>query len=240
MQSARFVLSYGVLSALLGLGCVQDADGSQGVVTDSGSPDARSPDATADALVADALVTGALCPNGESVPLDGGSGLAQCSQLSFNRAALPVCALRPQSVVDCLDDSPNPVCTTDADCADSANGTCINTLGSCGCKYGCEDDTGCGEGSACLCRLIVDTDVTVNSASLCLPAQCRGPEDCASGRCGLALDGSCMAPVGFFCRTPADDCTSDDDCGPELNAACLFDEQERRWRCLPGGGCTAE
>lgn len=119
-------------------------------------------------------------------------------------------------------------CATHADCADGANGRCIENRGGRYCSYdACFVDADCADDQACHCG--ADWD-----GNRCVPSDCRTDADCPAGACSPTL-GSCgdySGVEGYYCHTPEDDCVNDADCGPLGGQFyCAYNPAAARWQC---------
>lgn len=86
---------------------------------------------------------------------------------------------------------PHDACLIDSDCAGAhgAAGVCV-----CQAPHG----EGCGVG--------------VVTGNACVPANCHVDSDCSPcARC--RIEESCGATTGYYCESPADECSSNADCG---------------------------
>lgn len=106
----------------------------------------------------------------------------------------------------------------------------------------CVMDDDCGPGFACACNLTCDFRRSGQGSHSCIEAECRSDGDCGPGGfCSLSVvpgAGNCTGlgffSTGYFCHTPADECTNDSDCAGNdtHHRNCLFSVD--KWRC--GGG----
>ena len=187
-----------------------------------------------------------LCGAAEPIlqPDDTESGFVKCPDGAINR----------DKVVDCSPAVASPTCSgnegaiscaSDADCTDAPNGVCrhVDAMAGqggsgpdrCDCIYPCENDTDCGADEACVCDGVVDDG---QGWAKCLPdtltvtappssVGCLTNADCPSNECGLyAYDAGCEFAVWLACRTNADTCRADGQCGTGFE-------------CGPGDGGTA-
>jgi hypothetical protein len=102
------------------------------------------------------------------------------------------------------------------------------------CTYDtCFADTDCPSSEPCNC------DVTY--ADTCLPANCKVDSDCACGFCSPSANTTACEPtpefgneiVGFYCHTPQDDCTNDDQCeGIGSPGICAWQPMVGKWTCV--------
>jgi hypothetical protein len=120
-------------------------------------------------------------------------------------------------------------CTNDAQCTQGTNGRCVRVLGSIynlSCTYdGCFSDTDCAGGDVCECR---------PSGNACLAGNCRVDSDCgAGGYCSptLGFCGNWGGISGYYCHTPADECTNDSDCTEGGAGYCAWQPTVARWAC---------
>jgi hypothetical protein len=116
------------------------------------------------------------------------------------------------------------VCTSHLDCTEGDNGRC-QAFGY-ECTYdACFTDGDCADDELCDCA------GGQNGAHRCLPAECRVDADCPDGAwCSPSRSVMCAnlgGPVGYYCRTPDDTCTSDEECA----VACAFDPEQSSWHC---------
>lgn len=129
---------------------------------------------------------------------------------------------------------PSSECEMDSECTDGTNGRCVWPYGGGNvCMYDeCFEDADCGSNSVCRCR-------GAFGFNTCHQGNCKIDEDCPNGYCSpsaVNLGPTCMHGIspgssGYFCRTPADACLNDIDCGPADTAACLFDVDSASWQC---------
>ena len=129
---------------------------------------------------------------------------------------------------------PGSDCMTDSDCVAGDNGRCIWPFGGDDvCRYDeCSQDSDCGSVGICSCRLKSAFGVNV-----CHQGNCVVDGDCGvAGYCSPSalLFPNCMmgispGSVGYFCHTPQDGCTDDEDCGE--SSTCLFKVESMRWSC---------
>lgn len=97
-------------------------------------------------------------------------------------------------------------------------------------QVGCQSDADCAEEEVCVCA------TEVQRASRCVPAFCKGAEDCESGECG-AVGSDCQSDIlGFACRTAQDECQSDEECGGITNR-CTYDYRRDLWTCSGPSAC---
>ena len=131
-------------------------------------------------------------------------------------------------------------CLVDADCVAGMNGRCIQDLGQPrACSYDeCQKDDDCGASSVCECR-----NPAKHEANVCVHGNCKTDADCNGGYCSpsaVTLSPFCsldvpIGSVGYFCHTPADECTDDADCDPGTASlpGCFFDVDEAHFTCFP-------
>jgi hypothetical protein len=109
------------------------------------------------------------------------------------------------------------------------------------CSYDeCVIDTDCGAGKLCECGVSLGTNgsdgTPMRSGNRCMPGDCRIDADCgANGFCSPTLDTTCGpydGLVGYYCHTPNDECTNDDQCkdggGPGY---CAREPTAGKWIC---------
>lgn len=149
-------------------------------------------------------------------PKDLGGNWEQCDDGALHRTApgtcpnyLPSDPVEPQSKYD--------QCSSDQDCANAQLGYCATYSGDEQdpmfdaeltpgnyCRYGCETDDDCADGSICLCGAPIGT---------CVQADCTSDAECGEGlRCsGYVADPGCGG-LAFACETPLDECVTNGDC----------------------------
>ncbi|CAN5219960.1 hypothetical protein BH09MYX1_BH09MYX1_43490 [soil metagenome] len=98
-------------------------------------------------------------------------------------------------------------CNTDADCK-GMNARCHHgpRVGTYCSADACATDADCGAGKLCECG---------SDANVCLLSGCRTDADCGGFSCsptGAERCGNMSGTVGYYCHTPKDECTDDDDC----------------------------
>jgi hypothetical protein len=99
------------------------------------------------------------------------------------------------------------------------------------CTYdACFADGDCAKGEVCNCDSYY--------GNVCLPGNCHVDSDCPSGTCSPSPDVTVCSPgfpgrpVGFYCHTPEDECTADEQC--QCNGAvgaCAWQPTVARWAC---------
>ena len=94
----------------------------------------------------------------------------------------------------------------------------------------CQDDSDCGVGRAC----VIDATANDFTFAQCVTIGCTTNSDCASERCGLSsFEDPCGLQLGLVCRTDADVCTQDADCGQAW-------EQCTTWGSSPPFSCNSD
>ena len=131
---------------------------------------------------------------------------------------------------------PEFTCKADADCKQGVHGRCIGHGGGpagCFCTYDkCSGDSGCANGSTCACR---DSPYMGSSGNQCVPGNCRVDSDCGKG--GSCSPSGAWSVVGYYCHTPTDTCTNDDDCpirncsGTPTEPRCVYSASVQSWQC---------
>lgn len=203
--------------ALLASGCDPGAE----ALPDASPP----PDATA-------------CDPAPALDDDGApSGYLSCGDGHFDRVEGVACPpnIPGETYAPCR---PGDVgaCAVDADCGTVGDARCVHLNGECLCQTFCQTDADCGDDEACICRVSLPNSPfggrwTLSLTSVCQRAACRTGDDCGGFACGMAASDCGGGPLA--CRTADDDCRQNSDCGDR--AWCVYDPDESRWRCLPGG-----
>jgi hypothetical protein len=186
----------------------------------------------------------AASPAADGGPGGGGAGAAT-KEPRAHRATATACPTDRDAGMP-ITDGPPGACTKDADCTAGANGRCLfNASLTPACSYDqCVKDGDCGGASVCACR-----SDSAYGANVCFAGNCKVDLDCgARGWCSgsaTSFAPSCLtdiAPgsIGFFCHTPADTCTNDEDCPASSSFAqkCIFDVAALHWVCV-SQKCTA-
>ena len=140
----------------------------------------------------------------------------------------------------------NYSCNGDQDCTSGPNGRCTCLFGPSAfgtvCSYDqCSSDSDCGN-DVCICRETALPSVTADPSrpTFCGPAgNCKVDSDCgAGGYCSPSAAFQCGPGrpdyFGYYCHTPADECTNDSDCAAQGNAFCAYDTGMQRWACSTG------
>lgn len=228
-------LRFSLLAAIGAGGCVENANPADAEVPDAerldgaidAAPDVSPDDAAVDAAPADMVLPApdmqlpdgapppAPCEGAEVIMTPEGtpSGAVRCPDGALDRVSSEVCEPRvdlPACPADAEDNE--GACAEDADCTDRPHGRCVQPplgggIAFCACRYGCANDSDCGDGEVCICAGVVD------GSSRCVPAGCSTGDDCESGECGIsaAYDG-CDFTVRTACRTADDMCRTDEFC----------------------------
>jgi hypothetical protein len=124
-------------------------------------------------------------------------------------------------------------CLTDSDCPPCQNGQLDHCLvhpqlgpNSCACDQ-CNSDQDCPGTEACVCKQSGWSGYPVGN--VCMRGNCRVDADCGpDGFCSLTL--TPCGYGGYYCRTPADTCLNDSDCGT-IGVACEYSPATGAWGC---------
>jgi hypothetical protein len=157
------------------------------------------------------------CEDPQPVLDDGGraTGYARCADDSVNRvAALPVQVdLYLADMDTCrLDLSSSCECHASGRCDTSPWDRCVSRsnyfVSWCSCTTLCSDDAACS--GACIHPEVKASQYYWPE---CIRASCLTDDDCPSGECGLAaMDYDGELHLELACRTPDDECRSNEDC----------------------------
>lgn len=206
---------------------------------DSRMPDGQTPDSmTPDSMAPDSATPDSTTPDSLASDVHTADAHADAGAADMGSCVDPLPTADRPVAVECslcrpmFSDPPGEgECTTHAECTDGINGRCV--LGQAGtyCSYDtCFVDDHCASDQLCSC----DGD-SFSGANRCVPANCRVNADCASGLCapsyGCLLGGM---PVGWYCRTDEDVCTSDEDCTDQVVGRCAYSPSDGHWVCQYG------
>jgi hypothetical protein len=217
--------------------CVNTADATvPALPTPDGGPDAR-PDAHSEGGAS--AHDGGLEADAPLSPcrLDAGpeAGACTCLPAPVNHRPTPTACPRGVPPATSGDGGAGSYCNTSSQCAyASADG---GVDGRCGmhrgfapgqCTYDtCFADTDCPAGELCNC----DPDF----GDTCVPGNCTVDSDCACGFCSPTGDPTSCLPdfgpptTGYYCHTPQDDCTNDDQC---QGGICGWQPMVGKWACI--------
>ena len=204
-------MRWGVVMGLLCAAKVAGGCGPERTATESG---ADTSSADADSGEPDACTP-------QSQPDDSASGIDLCEpSTAWNRTETVACS--PSLEVPPEDDG----CLTD--CTEhGGQGVCRRIGGEPFCHYECSADADCGDEGACICAFD-----GMHSFNQCVRAQCTTGADCPSGECGLSR--FCGLVSRLVCRTPADECSGDEQCsGSEAEPHCTYYGSSESFRCDP-------
>ncbi|MEZ4445099.1 MAG: ferritin-like domain-containing protein [Polyangiaceae bacterium] len=160
---------------------------------------------------------GVPCSDSSPVIIEGqDSGFATCGEGYVHRPASRACPLLIPRDTACTDDSGAQACTTDSDCTERPRGHCsVGRDGLCGCQYGCEKDTDCGDRNIiCVCG-----DV----AGECVASNCITDTDCGGDLLCSEHRDSC-GQLTFRCQSPDDQCQTAADCSSGTECLMVADE----------------
>ena len=160
---------------------------------------------------------------------DPPTGIETCADGSLNRFASPSCPLCYDVAVCGRDDSACQRC--------AAGETCVEESDGCRCVTVCTSDDDCGADEACMCPGDGGDQVGTREFPICVQAACRRNEDCgAGGLCGIGAEG-CGGVRGFFCRTPVDQCSTNESCEDDGMPLCFFDPTDSAYECAFYADC---
>lgn len=104
---------------------------------------------------------------------------------------------------------------------------CAASESSCFCTDVCGSDDDCAAHEACVGGAIAADREVLSFNARCVPATCRGPDDCGGSDCGVQ-QGFCGNVMGLSCRS-AFDCVDNDDCA--FGGFCVGNEGRSGWSC---------
>ena len=208
-----------------------------GTGASTGSDPGEGTNATVTSTGATGIAPG--CENPELIVLEGvDTGFVRCADGGIQRPTPGVCVATTSGSCNGTEDE--RACETDADCTDGPNGVCVGGCAdpeciftSCGCHYECETDSDCDAGTICRCRG-VGPDASRNA---CIPATCVDDSECETRACGLSVlwwnDNDTWATQRMACRTDADTCRGDGECGEW--ETCSLCPDDTAWDCEQDG-----
>ena len=126
-------------------------------------------------------------------------------------------------------------CTDDASCTKGINGRCtLDTLnGWCTCTFDqCQRDSDCKLAAEPTCACHGAPYTIYGAGNACVLGDCRIDSDCGAG--GYCSPAGALDLYGYYCHTPQDTCTNDDQCGGCSAPAvprCVFATGDHHWKC---------
>jgi len=150
------------------------------------------------------------------------AGLERCGR-AWNRTEAVVAERDTVALASC-DVEQDDQCATDDQCTGQQ---CVAT-DECFCANACGRDDDCADDEACLASAAIAGDEPLSHFPRCVPATCRGPQDCGGSDCGVQL-GLCGNVMGLSCRS-AFDCVDRDDCA--FGGYCAGNEGRSGWSCF--------
>jgi len=126
-------------------------------------------------------------------------------------------------------------CTDDASCTKGINGRCtLDTLnGWCTCTFDqCQRDSDCKLAAEPTCACHGAPYTIYGAGNACVLGDCRIDSDCGAG--GYCSPAGALDLYGYYCHTPQDTCTNDDQCGGCSGAEmprCVFATGDHHWKC---------
>ena len=128
-------------------------------------------------------------------------------------------------------------CTSDSQCTAGKNGRC--TAGGNAapiCTYdACFTDSDCPKGDVCACG---QESGSGREPNVCLEGNCTVDSDCgAGGYCSPSYGTTCgafLGVVGYYCHTPHDQCTNDNQCTAMPGGYCGWQPTSDIWTCFYG------
>jgi hypothetical protein len=157
-------------------------------------------------------------PDGQASPPADGGGLLTCA------------------------DETSGTCCYDEDCVAGARGRCVEVHreGN-SCSYDlCAQDSDCTTGGPCACgNSTGDAGALSNDTlgDICLGGNCQVDSDCDGGEFCSPSFGSCgnyYGVVAYYCHTPEDECTNDDECVDDTQPGagfCMYSPDVSHWLC---------
>lgn len=124
-------------------------------------------------------------------------------------------------------------CESHDDCTEGRNGRCSPMRFGFECTYDdCLSDSDCPPDHLCEC----EAATTWTDRNACLPGNCRVDSDCGDGGFCSPTFGSCGSysdVIGYYCRTPDDECLNDSECVDEQGfpGYCMYEPQVAHWIC---------
>lgn len=155
---------------------------------------------------------------------------AQCSE----PVGPGVCGCSSCSGVGCCS-GPEFTCMSDASCTRGVNGRCNGNgpVAGCGCTYDrCSGDRDCPGNETCACH---GSPYMYGVDNFCIQGNCRVDSDCGKG--GYCSPSGAWSVVGYYCHTPQDTCTNDNECtsqncsGDPGEPRCVYSSSAGRWQC---------
>jgi hypothetical protein len=131
-------------------------------------------------------------------------------------------------------------CRADSDCPAAGlsyqnPGHCIPQGTGMHCSYDtCTSDSDCGGAATCLCQGQWRAFSAVSPGNACGPSNCRVDSDCSGTLCSpsVGFGASFYGVVGYYCRTPQDQCHCDGDCS--VGGYCAYNPTTAFWSCAFG------
>jgi len=175
--------------------------------------------------------------SGASGTSGGSGGASGASTTPAHRPAATACPTT--TFAGPGQDAGSMSCTADSDCAGDSGYSllryCLDHV--CGADQ-CLADSDCAAGSACGCA--PEFPGQLLHGNMCVPTGCHVDSDCPSGLCSPAGGGNLCVPFsGYRCRSAADTCASDSDCGStsdggiSLPSSCSYEPTSGHWQCVP-------
>jgi hypothetical protein len=108
----------------------------------------------------------------------------------------------------------------------------------------CLSDGDCGGGAVCVCESVRlggpgPCGVPIVVGNECVSGNCRVDADCAAGALCVPDVSLCGGVAGYYCQTPGDQCSSNEECTAQASGQCTYQPARGRRECVYNVACPA-